>query len=70
MWLSLHSFPARPAGKGVSANHHVLLPGGPARRTGAETLVHYQDAKGTVAPVKCQKVCQGKHGKGWGGGWE
>lgn len=31
--------------------------------------MQYQDAKDTVAPVKCQKICQGKHGKGWGWGW-
>ena len=36
---------------------------------GAETLIQYQDAKDMVAPVKCQKICQGKHGKGQGLGW-
>lgn len=42
---------------------------GAARSTGAERAVQYQDATDTVAPVKCQKICQGKHGIGWGWGW-
>lgn len=42
---------------------------GAAGSTGAERAVQYQDATDTVAPVKCQKICQGKHGIGWGWGW-